>query len=127
MRRSMVIALVALVSLSAVGFAAGQSGTAGTPEGPYELSVSHWFGQPSLAAAVEDAAKAYEEKYPTATVKVEHIPYETYWQKIPAMAVAKQLPDVVQIASINEVSVADDYSTIRRSRRRSSAALSART
>ena len=96
-RRCMVAAALLLASLAV--FASGQA-PAATPEGPYELSVSYWFGQPALADAVKQAASDYMKKYPQATVKVEHIPYETYWQKIPAMAVAKQLPDVVQIASI---------------------------
>ena len=56
MLRQFGIAVLALVALAFGAFAVGQE-EAATPEGPYELSVSHWFGQPTLAAAVKDGQR----------------------------------------------------------------------
>lgn len=100
MKRVALIVLILLICAT-FAFARGkkEEGAAASTE-PFELSVSYWFGQIPFVDAIKQAGKEFEAKYPHITFKSEHIPYQTYWQKIPAMAVAKQLPDVVMVATI---------------------------
>ena len=100
MKRACTTAMI-LVLVAAFAFGGGEQETAGAAGGqPVELRATYWFAAPANMEAVENATAEFNEEFPNATAVAEQIPYDTYWQKIPAMAAAGQLPDIVQIATI---------------------------
>ena len=91
-----------MVLVVAIGFAAGgQEGEAGTDE-PVRLRATHWQAQQANIDAFEMAAEEFNRRFDNATAEFEHIAYQAYWQRMPAMAAAGELPDILQNTTINK-------------------------
>jgi ABC-type glycerol-3-phosphate transport system substrate-binding protein len=67
---------------------------------PVKLTWFMWSGSEPEVTAWKHVASLVTEKYPDITVEFQTTSFPDYWTKLPALAAAHQLPDIVSLQSL---------------------------
>ena len=87
--RAAMVAVAALVGASGVAWAE-----------PVKLTWFMWSGSEPEVAAWKHVAALVTDKYPDITVEFQTSSFPDYWTKLPALAAAGKLPDIVSLQSL---------------------------
>ncbi len=91
MKVSLTRALLA-AALAIVGYAARAE--------PVKLTWFMWSGSEPEVVAWKHVAALVTEKYPDITVEFQTTSFPDYWTKLPALAAAGKLPDIISLQSL---------------------------
>ena len=93
-RLVLLLGLLALVAGSA--FAAGGQEEAAAAE---KIELRYMMWDPQIIEKEQELAVKYQQENPNVTITVESAAFSQFWEKMQAMAAAKNMPDVFWMSS----------------------------